>query len=85
MLRGRKAQCERMMELTPLTNNHIDRRLQDIDRQISTALRDIRKNLQELEQASKSGSGSASVDRRPGGKDFARTLRSAIDRGGSSR
>jgi hypothetical protein len=60
------------MELTPLSNNHIDRRLQDIDRQIRTALRDIRKNLQELEQAAKPGTGN---------KDFAGTLRSAMDRG----
>jgi len=70
------ALCERMMELTPLTSTHIDRRLQDIDRQINTALRDIRKNLQELEQAAKPGIG---------GKDFADTLRSAMDRGGAPR
>ncbi len=66
---------ERIMELTPLTNTHIDRRLQDIDRQISSALRDIRKNLEELEQAS-----SRSDD-----KGFAGALRKAMDRGGAPR
>ena len=64
------------MEFTPLSSTHIDRRLQDIDRQINTALRDIRKNLQELEQAAKPGNGS---------KVFAETLRSAMDRGGTPR
>ena len=76
------ALCERIMELTPLTNSHIDRRLQDIDRQINTALRDIRKNLEELEQASKPGAND--VGRADESKDFAQTLRRAMARGGTS-
>jgi hypothetical protein len=63
------------MELTPLTHTHIDRRLQDIDRQISSALRDIRRNMEELERASN----------RPDDKSFAGALRKAIDRDGASR
>jgi hypothetical protein len=63
------------MQLTPLTHTHIDRRLQDIDRQISSALRDIRRNLEELERASS----------RPDDKGFAGTLRKAMDRGSAPR
>jgi hypothetical protein len=63
------------MQLTPLTHTHIDRRLQDIDRQISSALRDIRRNLEELERASS----------RPDDKGFAGALRKAMDRDGASR
>ena len=67
------------MELTPLSQTHIDRRLQDIDRQISTGLRDIRKNLQELEKASNQpGEGATSTRSGTGDKDFAATLRNAM-------
>lgn len=77
------------MELTPInvqTNGsakRIDRRLQDIDRQINTALRDIRRNLEELEQASTRPAGSGDAGPAAGsgqGKNFARTLQDAIDR-----
>ena len=62
------------MELSPITNTHIDLRLQEIDRQIHTALQDIRRNLEELEEASrKSGSPDAT------GKGFSDILRDAID------
>ncbi|HJP32073.1 MAG TPA: hypothetical protein QGF95_16130 [Candidatus Latescibacteria bacterium] len=73
------------MELTPLSNTHIDRRLQDIDRQISSALRDIRKNLEELEQASNQpGDGASATGPAARDKGFADALRNAMDRGGAS-
>lgn len=70
------------MELTPSTHTQIDRRLQDIDRQISSALRDIRKNLEELEQASgRPGKGDSVSNGKSGDKSFAGALRNAMDRG----
>ncbi len=79
------------MELTPLSNNRIPgspnaneklgRRLQDIDRQINTALRDIRRNLEELEQAAaRPGAGASPPRASTGNKDFARTLQDAMVR-----
>lgn len=65
------------MELTPLSHSHIDRRLQDIDRQINSALRDIRRNLEELEQATGARGDAAEGPRRPG-NDFAGLLRDAM-------
>lgn len=62
------------MQLTPLNHTHIDRRLQDIDRQISSALRDIRRNLEELERASS----------RADDKGFGEAMRKAMDRYGAS-
>lgn len=81
-----RTQRENLMELTPLTNTSIasqkiDRRLQDIDRQINTALRDIRRNLEELEQASASPDRTDASGTAAGGKDFAKALQDAIDRG----
>lgn len=70
------------MELTPLSSN-IDRRLKDIDRQINSALADIRRNLEELERASP-GSRAEEARGRAGDKDFAATLRKAMERGGAS-
>lgn len=68
------------MELTPLSHN-IDRRLKDIDQQISTALRDIRKNMEELERASVDGEDGSAPTGSAGDKDFAATLRKAMERG----
>ena len=79
------------MELTPINvqtsakgvAKGIDRRLQDIDRQINTALRDIRRNLEELEQASTRPAGGGDAGPAVGsgqGKDFARALQDAIGR-----
>jgi hypothetical protein len=73
------------MELTPSTHTQIDRRLQDIDRQISSALRDIRKNLEELEQASgRPGKGDSVAAGKSGDKSFAGALRKAMDHGDSA-
>ncbi|MEE2659720.1 MAG: hypothetical protein VX733_14525 [Candidatus Latescibacterota bacterium] len=56
---------------------HIDRRLQEIDREIHSALRNIRRNLEELEQASRSRS--STVAPTSSGDSFADLLRSALD------
>lgn len=62
------------MELTPLSHTHIDRRLQEIDQQINSALRDIRRNLEELEKAAQT----PGSDRPRSGRGFAGVLRDAI-------
>ena len=64
------------MELTPLSHHHLDRRLRDIDRQIHSALRDIRRNLEELEQVSQGSETRAGGTR---SADFADVLRQAMD------
>ena len=69
------------MELTPQSHQHIDRRLRDIDRQIHSALRDIRRNLEELEQASQGREGTTGASRAKGGGGFADALRNAMGKG----
>ena len=74
-----------IMELTPLSHQHIDRRLRDIDRQIHSALRDIRRNLEELEQASQ-GQETRPASRKVGANvGFADVLRDAMEGDGRDR
>lgn len=68
------------MQINPA--HHLDRRLQEIDQEISTALRDIRRNLSELEKAS-SNSRSGTPATRPG-NDFSAVLQATLDSGDES-
>ena len=62
------------MSTTPLSHQ-LGRRLEEIDRQIHTCLRDIRRNMAELEHASRRG------DAPPAGGRFADVLGDAIKGG----
>ena len=61
------------MQLNPA--HHLDHRLQEIDQQINTALRDIRRNMQELEKVSTNGRTSGSSPR----KDFSAVLAQTLE------
>ena len=67
------------MQLNPA--HHLDHRLQEIDQQINTALRDIRRNMQELEKASTNGRTSGSSPRKDFSAVLAQTLESETDPG----
>ncbi len=60
------------MQLNP--GHHLDHRLQEIDHQINSALRDIRRNLQELEKASTAGNRPAAPK-----QDFSSVLQQTIE------
>lgn len=77
------------MSITPLSHQ-LGRRLEEIDRQISTCLTDIRRNLAELERVSQRGDGPQISGGQvngpqvggPSGGRFADVLGKAMDRGG---
>ena len=68
------------MDNSPVTNV-IGRRLDELDRQIHTCLRDIRRNLKELEQVSGDDDTSqpAATSKPGAGQQFAALLKTAIE------
>ena len=68
------------MQLNPA--HHLDHRLQEIDHQINSALRDIRRNIQELEKASTDSRPNATTDNHPNAtaakKDFSSVLQKIL-------
>ena len=60
------------MQLNPA--HHLDHRLQEIDHQINSALRDIRRNIQELEKASTDNHPNATAAK----KDFSSVLQKIL-------
>jgi hypothetical protein len=60
------------MQLNPA--HHLDHRLQEIDHQINSALRDIRRNIQELEKASTHNHPNATAAK----KDFSSVLQKIL-------
>ncbi len=73
------------MSTTPLSHQ-LGRRLEEIDRQISTCLTDIRRNLAELERVSQRGDAPRTDGRLGGQSDgrFADALDKAMKRGGGT-
>ena len=65
----------RAMDTTPI--NHIGQRLKELDQQIHTCLRDVRRNLAELEKVSDKETG---VSGDSSGGKFADMLKSSISR-----
>ncbi|MBT4098967.1 MAG: hypothetical protein HOM68_29820 [Gemmatimonadetes bacterium] len=69
------------MQLNPA--HHLDHRLQEIDHQINSALRDIRRNMQELEKASTDSRPHATTGSRPNAsapkKDFSAVLQQTLE------
>ena len=61
------------MQLNPA--HHLDHRLQEIDHQINSALRDIRRNIQELEKASTDSHPNATAAK----KDFSSVLQKILE------
>ncbi|MBT3345955.1 MAG: hypothetical protein HN712_15080 [Gemmatimonadetes bacterium] len=72
------------MQINPA--HHLDRQLQEIDQQINTALRDIRRNLQELEKVSTGSRPGGSAPRVPNGpsKDFSAILQATLNSEGDA-
>ena len=66
------------MDNSPVTNV-IGRRLDELDRQIHTCLRDIRKNLKELEQVSGDEAPRQTPAKTGPDKRFADLLKTALD------
>ncbi|MCC7260880.1 MAG: hypothetical protein IT369_00020 [Candidatus Latescibacteria bacterium] len=63
------------MESSPLSR-HFDLRLQELNQQIHSCLKDVRKHLQELEQAAQQPPVAGPVGGQP--KDFAQLLKESL-------
>ena len=61
------------MQLPPLGNQQLGRQLAELDREIHDALKDIRRNMEELEAVSRRGDGV-----RPG-QNFSDVLKDTLD------
>ena len=64
------------MQLTPLGNQQLGRQLAELDREIHSALKDIRRNMEELEAVSRQADGV-----RPG-QTFSDVLKDTLDDAG---